>query len=345
MAEWSTAYINDLPDSAFACPEQRKYPHHDASGKLDLPHLRAALSRVGDPDNEQCGKAHLQAHARAEGIADSKAGDVVAKSLMPVLAKAQTSDEAEAWLAGQTPRRMLAIPFGGPIPSPKSPRGVDLDGQWFSERTDLVGDYVALKATRDRLVDWHHSYAPIGGRGGDPAPTRVNMNGVAVGKAVLDEQPDDEGLWADFWLDAGQRRLSLVRRLVEKGAQLFASAQPVAPGKADPATGEITYYPLLYMTVTTSPQNTLAVVTPKALLAELDSAELSVSPAMRGLLAELDALGAELPQSFRSGGDAAVKAGGVLSGLTALENALGTWESMRDDLRAGQHPERESNHA
>lgn len=268
--------------------------------------------------------------------------EIVAKALMPVQAKAQTDDEAEAWLSGKTARRMLAIPFGGPIPSPKSPRGVDLDGQWFSERTDLVGEYAALKATRDRLVDWHHSYAPIGGRGGDPAPTTVNMNGVAVGKAVLDERPDEDGLWADFWLDAGQKRLSLVRRLVERGAQLFASAQPVAPGKADPLTGEITYYPVLYMTVTTSPQNTLAVVTPKALLAELDSAELAVSPAIRDLLTELDALGAELPQRFRSdGGVAAVKAGGVSTDRIArgLATLLAPLEEVRDSLRGSDQPQ------
>lgn len=66
-ATWSTQYVDDLPNSAFACVQgkQRYYPHHSASGALDLPHLRAALSRIGDPDNQQCGKAHLEAHAKA----------------------------------------------------------------------------------------------------------------------------------------------------------------------------------------------------------------------------------------------------------------------------------------
>ena len=61
---------HDLPDSAFACPEKRLYPHHTASGAVDKPHLRAALSRVGDPKNDQCGKAHLEAHAKALGMGD-----------------------------------------------------------------------------------------------------------------------------------------------------------------------------------------------------------------------------------------------------------------------------------
>lgn len=88
-ATWSTSYINDLPDSAFAAIESggkkdesgkttprslRHYPHHDANGKLDEPHLRAALSRIGDSSNYQGGKAHLMAHAKAEGMGGSKVG-------------------------------------------------------------------------------------------------------------------------------------------------------------------------------------------------------------------------------------------------------------------------------
>ena len=64
--------IADLPDGAFACIDGagRHYPHHDAQGNLDLPHLRAALSRIGDPANAQCGRRHLEAHARAAGIGE-----------------------------------------------------------------------------------------------------------------------------------------------------------------------------------------------------------------------------------------------------------------------------------
>jgi hypothetical protein len=58
--EWTTKYMNDLPDSAFALVVKgdkesegktvprtnRNLPHHDASGKVDLPHLRNAMARV-----------------------------------------------------------------------------------------------------------------------------------------------------------------------------------------------------------------------------------------------------------------------------------------------------------
>jgi HK97 family phage prohead protease len=71
-ATWSSSYISALPDSAFACIDSagRHYPHHNAEGSLDLPHLRAALSRIGDSSNVQCGRGHLEAHARSAGLGD-----------------------------------------------------------------------------------------------------------------------------------------------------------------------------------------------------------------------------------------------------------------------------------
>jgi len=61
MAEWTTKYMNDLPDSAFlwiqpggdkdsegkTTPRSyRHLPFKDADGKIDLPHLRNALARL-----------------------------------------------------------------------------------------------------------------------------------------------------------------------------------------------------------------------------------------------------------------------------------------------------------
>ena len=70
---WSSSYITSLPDSAFACVDTsgRHYPHHDRSGKLDLPHLRNALSRLAQDDTTSCGASHLRAHAKAQGIGKS----------------------------------------------------------------------------------------------------------------------------------------------------------------------------------------------------------------------------------------------------------------------------------
>lgn len=74
-AEWDSAYITKLPDSAFALvytddggTKQRKLPHHNAGGSLDMPHLRNALSRApqmtGVSDAQRAkAVAHLHKHA------------------------------------------------------------------------------------------------------------------------------------------------------------------------------------------------------------------------------------------------------------------------------------------
>lgn len=255
------------------------------------------------------------------------------KALMPVQAKTLDPEEIDAFFAGKLSWPLLALPFGGPIPSQKAPRGVDLDGQWFSERTDYIGGHAALKATRERLVDWHHSYKPSG-----PQERSRVMQGVVLAKAVLRDEPDEDGLWADLWARYGEARLSKVKALVQRGVQLFGSGQPTHPldTSVDPETGEITRFPLLIETLTTSPQNTYAVVRPKALLDDLDIAEIAVSGELRDLLTELDHLGTDLPRTFPSrGGDAAAKARGVLSpaGKRALDDALASWESLPDELR------------
>ena len=75
--EWSRARINRLPDSAFAVVEMpedgkkvRRLPHHDEQGDLDLPHLRSALSRLGQvrwlrPESEAAARRHLEEHRQA----------------------------------------------------------------------------------------------------------------------------------------------------------------------------------------------------------------------------------------------------------------------------------------
>src|SRR2546429_9131715 len=74
--EWSRASISRLPDSAFAvvetAPDGRKMrhlPHHDETGAVDLGHLRAARSRLGqvrwlDPLSEEIARRHLEEHRR-----------------------------------------------------------------------------------------------------------------------------------------------------------------------------------------------------------------------------------------------------------------------------------------
>ncbi len=102
-AAWDTAYINDLPDSAFAYVEPggekdadgrttprslRHFPHHDAEGKLDKDHVDNAAARIPQSDVSDAAKARAEAHIKAHqrtlgedtsGSDDGKAPDLAAQ--------------------------------------------------------------------------------------------------------------------------------------------------------------------------------------------------------------------------------------------------------------------------
>jgi hypothetical protein len=148
--------------------------------------------------------------------------------------------------------RLLAFPFHGPIPSPRWPGGVDLDGETFTPRTDIKAAWLPW-----RPVDWHH--------GNDPSGV---MGREVVGKADNLEM-DEEGWWVDLWLDAGNRRLDLIRRLAERGGRIFGSSEPLRGTTKVNKSGEIEVWPYWRQTLSTSPQNTHSRIEPvKAALDE-----------------------------------------------------------------------------
>jgi hypothetical protein len=101
LATWTAAFINDLPDNAFAVvlpggekdadgkttPRSlRKLPHHGQGGGIDLPHLRNALARLPQADLSDAARAtaqrHLNGHATSEGVGDAAKGpDLYAEGL------------------------------------------------------------------------------------------------------------------------------------------------------------------------------------------------------------------------------------------------------------------------
>jgi len=78
---WTRKYINSLPESAFAIVYKendrviRKFPHHNADGSVDLPHLRNANSRLPQSDildkYKQKAMRHLATHKKKLGIGTS----------------------------------------------------------------------------------------------------------------------------------------------------------------------------------------------------------------------------------------------------------------------------------
>ena len=88
MAVWTTAYINNLPDSSFLYIEPggskdaegkttprslRHFPVKDASGAVDMPHLRNALSRIPQSSLSPAVKARCISKAQGMMPSDSSA--------------------------------------------------------------------------------------------------------------------------------------------------------------------------------------------------------------------------------------------------------------------------------
>jgi hypothetical protein len=126
--EWDTAYINDLPDSAFAyivkgekeegktVPRtNRNLPHHGKSGKVDLPHLGNAMARVTQTklSKEQQKQAHdhLLRHYKQLGMEHPKCSVPGCQGYAPKKSMLEDvegfSAYQEAWFRSQGKRAVL----------------------------------------------------------------------------------------------------------------------------------------------------------------------------------------------------------------------------------------------
>jgi hypothetical protein len=320
MAEMTSGAINDLPDSAFGYIEPggkvvdgkteprslRHFPIHDAA------HVRNALARLDQSPFGEKARAKVEAAAKRMGIGGE------GKAFSELKAEPMTASRLDKWLRGDISRRILVLPFGGPIPQKGAPLGVDLDGEWFDTDTDIYGPYAALRGSRERLVDWHHGNDPTG-----------RMKGAIVGRVILDEDPEDDGYWAEMWANAGENRRKLIAELERRGVPLYGSSEAV-PGAVRKTDGHIDVWPIIRHTITTSPQNTWAVV--PSLKAVLTADDLSleeigygaIKAAMLGLADNLVDLGPTFPSEAantfleRAASDPA-KAGRVLSKQTIAD--------------------------
>lgn len=263
----------------------------------------AERSEVGSPDDAAAWQAYMGPSMKA-WQQEMKAEPIEGNRL-------------DSWLAGKIPRRLLMVPFGGPLPGGKS--GLDLDGEYFDADSDLYGPFPLLRSSRDRLVDWHH----------DNDPTKV-MKGAVLGRVVMDEQPESEGLWADFWVNAGERRKALIASLERRGVALFGSSQAIPTAVRKASDGHLDVWPVIRHTITTSPQNTLAVVPAlKALLTSGLPSEATSKAALEAAVLGMDEgpsrstapvgsapIDADLPSDVKAKLDLAI------DGLTAYVRSL-----------------------
>ncbi len=254
------------------------------------------------------------------------------KALGDLKAEPMSTGQLDKWLKGSIPRRVLVLPFGGPIQRAGAPYGVDIDDEWFDAQTDTVDGHAALKASRRRLVDFHHDLDPTG-----------VMKGAILGHVDIDDDAetatvdgaDYVGRWGDFWANAGEKRRELVAYLERRHVPLYGSSQ-AAYKKA--TGGHIDKWPLIRHTITTSPQNVYAVV--PAIKALLTAPQLDEIPAdaLKALLVGLDTDTRELLQNSPGAavqasalvGDGAAKAGRVLSAksIARLREAMDALEAL-----------------
>ena len=140
---------------------------------------------------------------------------------------------------------LLAIPFSGPIPHPNWPGGVDLDGETFTQRTDIKPHWFDWRA-----VDFHHGQDPTGVMGRE-----------VIGKAG-NLRMEEDGWWVDVWLDAGSKRVELIKQLAQR-AEIYGSSEPIQ-GMVKVNKAHIDVWPFLRQTLSTSPQNTHSILAPIA---------------------------------------------------------------------------------
>jgi hypothetical protein len=117
--EWTTKYINDLPDSGFALVlkgekdkegktvprTNRNLPHHDSSGKIDLPHLRNAMARVTHTNLSKAQQKeahdHLLRHYKELGMEHPKCSVPGCEGYTPKSEKKSMLEDYEAFRAWQ----------------------------------------------------------------------------------------------------------------------------------------------------------------------------------------------------------------------------------------------------
>jgi hypothetical protein len=171
--------------------------------------------------------------------------------------------------------RVLAIPFGGPF------KGRDMDGEFFSPRTDIKPHWFT-----ERPVLWHHGMDETKDEPDDAIGTEGDLS------------KEKDGWWAEMWLDRGNRYWQQVSRMLAAG-KVYGSSGALGHVVRKSADGEILVWPHIEQTLTVTPSNPFARVVPVKALTHFDSAGITVDDELRGLFAEPDSgpdLGPHLPQ-------------------------------------------------
>lgn len=200
-AAWSAADVNDLPDSAFLHIESggekdadgrttprslRHFPYKDASGEVDLPHLRNAIAQAPKSNLPESVVAHVQAEGRR--ILDEHEKTVkavrVAKAFEQVKGWwASTSHIGQALPLDEAPpdvaRAVADSPLTETYPNP------DEVGGWLGVIEPADGAWIAFVGMDGRTLLWTER-EPDGGVIGMPYYTyRLDLAQVPIADAIM----------------------------------------------------------------------------------------------------------------------------------------------------------------
>jgi hypothetical protein len=159
--------------------------------------------------------------------------------------------------------RVLAIPFGGPFAG-----GKDLDGEYFSPRTDIKADWFPT-----RPVLWHH--------GGD----QVMKDAILGTEDELTKE--DDGWWGTMWLDRSARYWAQVSAMLAAG-KVFGSSGALGHLVQKAKDGEILTWPHIEQTLTPTPANIFARVIPAKAAADFTLSGISLGTDLETYLSAKD---------------------------------------------------------
>ncbi len=176
--------------------------------------------------------------------------------------------------------RVLAIPFHGPFKG-----GKDSDAEFFDADTDIKQHWF-----RARPVIFHH--------GLDAAAKDEDY-----GEQELDAKSDDDGWWSTVWLNRSARYWAEVDSMLRAG-KMFGSSGAIAHlVRKDHRTGHIEVWPHAEQTLTPTPSNPYARITPAKALAGFTSAGIAMDDAVKAALAALDEHADDLRPDLSDGGE------------------------------------------
>jgi hypothetical protein len=197
---------------------------------------------------------------RACTSSGGSAAECEGRALRQAAAVAKRAPTKSVELKADGTLEILAIPFSGPIEGPEG-KGVDTDGEFFSENTDLC-------------VDWYPTHRPLlyeHGRDDDLQVTPIGK--VDVGSLTKDEA----GWWVRAQVDKSNRYWAAISRLLDED-RLYASSGAYGHLVKRTKDGEITRWPWVELSLTPTPANVFAMVAPADAKAHYKAAGITPPP-------------------------------------------------------------------